>query len=415
MPFMTAASVKNLPGYLLDNRENERMRTAKKEKEQAAQEKKQIANVAFQIHKITNSGLDQETKVKQIGAIEEQYKDNLDVLQLAMGSVKALKNSGIAAEDRQFKLSKRQAGEDALQEAKNYETFKYDRLTGSPTAAPSTKAQYLFGEEQAAKKQAAEKNITELLYTQSKTNKNNRQDSAEKTFQTKIKSLMEAYPSLSLPDATGMINGTIKTTTNPIDGTQSLVNLVTKEQTPFNLPKKEPIEQTPIPQDQKLWNLADLVSGPIPAIREKGSVLTGMVGLPVAGKTEQAMVAVEASKNSLIRALSLNPKMPVAEIKRIGEEIDIGGKVLDNPKLYRNRLISLEKSMKIKRESQKAIYNNPNMPPKDRKAALKSANDIDNFIRRLGIPIQVNDTTGYEKLESGTTYRDPSGKIRIKK
>ena len=412
---MTPASVKNLSEYLFDDRENKRMRTAKKEKEQAAQEKKQIANVAFQIHKITNSGLDQETKVKQIGAIEEQYKDNLDVLQLAMGSVKALKNSGIAAEDRQFKLSKRQAGEDALQEAKNYETFKYDRLTGSPTAAPSTKAQYLFGEEQAAKKQAAEKNITELLYTQSKTNKNNRQDSAEKTFQTKIKSLMEAYPSLSLPDATGMINGTIKTTTNPIDGTQSLVNLVTKEQTPFNLPKKEPIEQTPIPQDQKLWNLADLVSGPIPAIREKGSVLTGMVGLPVAGKTEQAMVAVEASKNSLIRALSLNPKMPVAEIKRIGEEIDIGGKVLDNPKLYRNRLISLEKSMKIKRESQKAIYNNPNMPPKDRKAALKSANDIDNFIRRLGIPIQVNDTTGYEKLESGTTYRDPSGKIRIKK
>ena len=412
---MTPASVKNLSEYLFDDRENKRMRTAKKEKEQAAQEKKQIANVAFQIHKITNSGLDQETKVKQIGAIEEQYKDNLDVLQLAMGSVKALKNSGIAAEDRQFMLSKRQAGEDALQEAKNYETFKYDRLTGSPTAAPSPKAQYLFGEEQAAKKQAAEKNITELLYTQSKTNKNNRQDSAEKTFQTKIKSLMEAYPSLSLPDATGMINGTIKTTTNPIDGTQSLVNLVTKEQTPFNLPKKEPIEQTPIPQDQKLWNLADLVSGPIPAIREKGSVLTGMVGLPVAGKTEQAMVAVEASKNSLIRALSLNPKMPVAEIKRIGEEIDIGGKVLDNPKLYRNRLISLEKSMKIKRESQKAIYNNPNMPPKDRKAALKSANDIDNFIRRLGIPIQVNDTTGYEKLESGTTYRDPSGKIRIKK
>jgi len=154
MPFMTPASVKNLSEYLFDDRENKRMRTAKKEKEQAAQEKKQIANVAFQIHKITNSGLDQETKVKQIGAIEEQYKDNLDVLQLAMGSVKALKNSGIAAEDRQFKLSKRQAGEDALQEAKNYETFKYDRLTGSPTAAPSTKAQYLLGQEQDEKSKA---------------------------------------------------------------------------------------------------------------------------------------------------------------------------------------------------------------------------------------------------------------------
>jgi hypothetical protein len=237
-----------------------------------------------------------------------------------------------------------------------------------------------------------------------------------KTYQLKIKDLMKQNPELSQQEATGLMTGTIKVMQDPVSGARFVVDTIKgteRQLKPEGLAKQPPKETGP--QDKTIFELADLVSGPGSALKAAASVPSGIVGGPVADETLQARQYVVTAKNDLIRALSINPRFPVGEIKRIEQEIDVSPKILDNPKMLKNRLISIDKYLKRRVEKEKGVANDANMPTNARQEAMSSVKDIENFIKLMGVPIQIKSIEEYNTVESGTQYIDPDGKVRTKK
>jgi ferritin len=237
-----------------------------------------------------------------------------------------------------------------------------------------------------------------------------------KTYQLKIKDLMKQNPELSQQEATGLMTGTIKVMQDPVSGARFVVDTIKgteRQLKPEGLDKQPPKETGT--QDKTIFELADLVSGPGSALKAAASVPSGIVGGPVADETLQARQYVVTAKNDLIRALSINPRFPVGEIKRIEQEIDVSPKILDNPKMLKNRLISIDKYLKRRVEKEKGVANDANMPTNARQEAMSSVKDIENFIKLMGVPIQIKSIEEYNTVESGTQYIDPDGKVRTKK
>jgi hypothetical protein len=238
-----------------------------------------------------------------------------------------------------------------------------------------------------------------------------------KTYQLKIKDLMKQNPELSQQEATGLMTGTIKVMQDPVSGARFVVDTIkgTERQLKPETSGQPETEKKPTTQDKTIFELADLVSGPGSAMKAAASVPSGMVGGPVADETLQARQYVVTAKNDLIRALSINPRFPVGEIKRIETEIDVSPKILDNPKMLRSRLISIDKYLKRRVEKEKLVANDNTMPTKARQEAMSSAKDIEHFIKLMGVPTQIKTIEEYNSIESGTQYIDPDGKVRTKK
>ena len=98
------------------------------------------------------------------------------------------------------------------------------------------------------------------------------------------------------------------------------------------------------------------------------------------------------AQNMLTRALSLNPKMPVAEIKRIMAENPVQPSAGRSGESSQAKLRSLAASMKqIQQNAMNDVYD-PNLNEKDRQLQYKSVKDIQRFLDALGIPESQNMT-----------------------
>ena len=249
-------------------------------------------------------------------------------------------------------------------------------------------------------------------------------DESDYQYQQKIKDIMKQNSELSEQEATGLVTGTIKVIQDEVSGTRYIVDTIKGTERPLKMDTADP--QTPSPDksetnqqgDEKpnksLFSLADLVAGPGSAIKAAVSVPSGLVGGPVASETIQARQYVTTAKNDLIRALSINPRFPVGEIKRIEKEIDIQPKIWDNPQMFRDRMIAIDKYLRRRVAKEQSIGNNPKMPAQDRKDALGRAVNIENFIKLMGVPQQIKTIEEYNALEPDTQYIDPNGQLRQK-
>lgn len=208
-----------------------------------------------------------------------------------------------------------------------------------------------------------------------------------KTYQLKIKDLMAQNPGLSKQEATGLMTGTIKVIPDPVSGIPYLVDSI--KGTKKTLTDEDQINIESVitdPKQETLFKLADLTAGPVSAIQAGVSVPSGIVGGPVASETVQARQTIVTSKNELIKALSINRRYPVTEQQRIEKEINIEPRIFDNPKLLRARMISIDKSLKVRMNNAAKVAYDPNMPIVDRREAKKEIHDLSSFIDLMGVP-----------------------------
>jgi len=260
-----------------------------------------------------------------------------------------------------------------------------------------------------------QQDIEEGFVTQEQVDKQNESsDDKEPMFQQKIKQLMDAY-GVDEKEATGLVQGVISVVADPVSGTRYLVNKIDGSEkkissNPVEQPKPEPQSQP----EQTLFELADLVAGPVSAAKAGGSKVSGMFGGPVATQVEQARQYVVTSKNDLIRSLSINPKYPVSEIKRIEKEINIEPQLFDNPQSLKNRMIAIDKSLSERIRKEEKIQSDDNMPVVDRRNAAKAIADITHFRNIMGVPTQIATAEDYYALPNGETYIDPEGNVRVK-
>lgn len=227
--------------------------------------------------------------------------------------------------------------------------------------------------------------------------------------QQRIAEIMTTY-NVDRETAMNIVNNIETTMPNPVTGEVMRYNRITGQAGPVPLTPASPPaapaapgaagapagEGTAAPAERTsgsaqpprtLWEMAPRVTGVVPAIREAAQGVTGQVGVNV---TPEGLIrdrqTFSAVQNDLIRALSVNPRFPVAEMQRIEREIAIAPGALTDPVSLRERMVSIDTYLRGRLQNEDRAANDPSLPVDTRRAALSAANSIRDFLAQLGVP-----------------------------
>jgi hypothetical protein len=154
-------------------------------------------------------------------------------------------------------------------------------------------------------------------------------------------------------------------------------------------------------RERTLWNQRGLVAGPVSAIAATPIVrIFGQID----PKIDEARTFFNSAKNSLVKALSANPRFPVAEMEAIKKEIDIEPAFFDNPNSLGSRLIGIEDYIKQRLKAAQRDAVNPDFPVASRQAALDEQKELGNFLKVAGVPVRVYSLEEVEALPFGTNF-----------
>ena len=190
--------------------------------------------------------------------------------------------------------------------------------------------------------------------------------------------------------ALNVVDGIERVNVDPVNGETRIVNLVTgAERRPTKAPDPSPRSPEPPPQMRTLYGMADRVTGAIPAGQTALQGVLGQVGVDVApqGLVEDRQMFANAT-GELIRALSINPRYPVAEMERIRQEVNISPGVMTDPRTLRERMQAVDASLRVRLRNEQSTAENPDLPVQTRRDASAAANSITNFLQILGVPQQ---------------------------
>jgi hypothetical protein len=124
----------------------------------------------------------------------------------------------------------------------------------------------------------------------------------------------------------------------------------------------------------------------------------------------EARQTILTAQNELVRALSINVKYPVAEQRRIREEINIAPAIWSNRTLLLARMRSVDGSLRARLVDEKKAAGNESLPPETRKVSAQRAKDIANFLQILDVPARDGDLpkpqtqAEFDALSPGALY-----------
>jgi hypothetical protein len=147
-------------------------------------------------------------------------------------------------------------------------------------------------------------------------------------------------------------------------------------------------QEAPAPQRPSLYSLAPGVTGMVPAGAMALQGVVGQSGMNVpftAGLAERRQLFSNA-QNELIRALSINPRFPVAEMERIRREINISPGAFTDGRTLQERMRSIDTYLAGRLVNEDRAAQDASLPVETRRAAAQAANDIRNFTELLGVP-----------------------------
>jgi hypothetical protein len=226
--------------------------------------------------------------------------------------------------------------------------------------------------------------------------------------QQRIAEIMTTY-NVDRETAMNIVNNVETTMPNPVTGETMRYNRITRQlepvavtggaapAAPSGAASASPVTPAAAPSGagrpesaqppRTLWDMAPRVTGVVPALAETAQGITGQAGVNVAPegliRDRQTFAAVQ---NDLIRALSVNPRFPVAEMQRIEREIAISPGVFTDPVVMRERMISVNDYLRGRLQNEDRAANDASLPVDTRRAALSAANSIRDFLAQLGVP-----------------------------
>ncbi|MFV1850113.1 MAG: hypothetical protein ACMZ66_05335 [Thalassospira sp.] len=166
--------------------------------------------------------------------------------------------------------------------------------------------------------------------------------------------------------------------------------------------------------EKTAWSLADKVTGVGPA------AVDFLGRLPVVGENfddpqiTQARAYIPNLQRDLVRVLQNNPRYAEGERQAIEQEINIDGRLIDNPEAYRNRLIGIDDALQKRQDFAYKTANNPQVGREERIQAMNILNALANFRQNLGVPTRVKTAQDWQNVLAGQQYIDPNGVIRVK-
>jgi len=223
-----------------------------------------------------------------------------------------------------------------------------------------------------------------------------------------IEDMQRTY-GISRQQATGLADGTTRLSTNPITGETMLVDMVTGKGQPVKMPDEVRNEMALMglaPEegaseaDINLYEMARSTTGLWPSLQSNLQKITGQINVDVApDQLLQNLQTFQLAQNQVIRALSINPRFPVAEMERIRKEINIEPSALKDATTLQNQIISVDQYMKQRLQEEQAAAADTMLPREDRRAALSAAKNIASFLRILGVPEQAQGSGEAERAD----------------
>lgn len=190
--------------------------------------------------------------------------------------------------------------------------------------------------------------------------------------------------------AMGIASGRLKTGRNPVTGTAGMIDMADGSISPLSGQEIEsPQAQAPTGQTS-LYDQAGDAVGVASSVRDLSSNTLGQIpGIGDAffsGDTVKAKSDFDLYKRDLIRSLSLNPRFPISEQKRIEDLVPTGAFV--NPKTLKLALRNLDAELsRIEDETTRGVADT-NRSLKARNEDAETLKGVRAARARLGIPNQ---------------------------
>ena len=218
--------------------------------------------------------------------------------------------------------------------------------------------------------------------------------------------------------ATKIVDGLIDYNISEDGSTARFIDMTKFATDPDNAVRDIPIanltlfgEQERPEAPMKIWDVTDEIAGFAPFTEEVWGKSVGQV-FPgaVSDQTDQARQFVRSQKEQLINALRQSPRFTEAEATRIAEDINIAPAVFDSPGSLRNRLRSIDGTLRLKMDQEEIIARSDDMPEEERSAARNIVGNIQNFLDVLGVPPELKAadfevTTDIENLDPADIRR----------
>lgn len=199
--------------------------------------------------------------------------------------------------------------------------------------------------------------------------------------------------------ATKIEDGRLTRKVNPVTGRVILTDDITGEVTevPVSqtavvnsamsagsaLGEPEPLSGQP---GQTLWDLAEVGTGPASAFDQAVSYPLSLLGLPFPEQTVFARKIFDAEVQNFLRAMSLNSRFPVAELERLRKDLGAMSSVFSSPARLRSEMQGLNASLRSSAAQFEQNASNPDLPQSDRADWSRASQDIQYFLKVMGVP-----------------------------
>jgi len=160
------------------------------------------------------------------------------------------------------------------------------------------------------------------------------------------------------------------------------------------------------------FGVADLVAGPVSALKALGGRTPGIGAAFRPEDVEQARSAVSFMIGDLVRVLSKNPKFAEGERKQIRGELNLDPSAFDTVGAYRSRIIAMGGILEQRAKDALAVSQQATSAAVARQAVDEYA-ALTVFHKNLGIPpIMKTPEEVREKVPEGDWFRTPDGRLK---
>jgi hypothetical protein len=179
-------------------------------------------------------------------------------------------------------------------------------------------------------------------------------------------------------------------------------------------PIEQVAEKVRTGSERTIWDRVPNITGIGAGVARKAS------GLPVVGgelgidpKYRADAQFVTSSARELIRALSINPRFPVAEMESIQKEINISPQTWTNENAVYSDIVGVDEALEKRTKTYTNSLSDKAISIDMRRAYMDAVVQIESFRETLGVPPVVKTPDEARKLPSGTQFRTPDGRILI--
>lgn len=207
---------------------------------------------------------------------------------------------------------------------------------------------------------------------------------AENQREQKIKDYMDNY-GVNRGDAISLADGLLRIQPDPAGGRTYLIDEVGRSVREIEIRGNQGDRPT-IDPGETLWSHIDEATGPVQTTQAAASRISGAFGGPIDEKTVRARQAFSLSENNLIRAFSLNPRYPVAEVQRVQQGVSIRPEFFTGSEELRARMAESASFLKNERDMAEWYSKAPNASRDQRTEDERLVAEIDRYLSKLGVP-----------------------------